>query len=299
MSLSSIPQDLVCEPFKKMADDISNSFNPELRPCPVSGSRGKALQCLGPVAVTQGGAYSSSNFNLVYCEKADVVYLDPLPDARDFEVMYGAGQFASAEYTDPHRVESMLQYYGSCIERHFNLRQGERFRLLEVGAGLSWVSRAMKNINQDSTTFAQDISAECKDVCAWVDEYFVGSLEDFCAQHPERYDAISMTHVIEHVPDPLDTLKILAGMLAPDGVIFVTAPARPTGWLPEQGLEPWLNYAYLHVPAHITYFSETSLRLAAEQAGLSLRYWDGSHESGQAFESVLSPACGRGKSAKA
>jgi hypothetical protein len=121
-----------------------------------------------------------------------------------------------------------------------------------------------------------------------VDDYFVGPVEAFSEQTGERFHAISLTHVIEHLPDPVGTLKILSGLLEPGGLIFVTAPSRPKNWSPEQGLGPWLNYSYLHVPAHITYFSETSLQMAAQKAGLRLSFWDGSHDNGQAFEAILS-----------
>jgi len=276
--------------FRRIIFGIANWFQPAIRPCPFSGAGGDALQSLGPVAINQTGDYSIGNFSLVYCASSDVVYLNPLPRAWDFEAMYSAEQFDSAEYVDPQRIDAMMEYYGDCINRHFSLEQAVQFRLLEVGAGMSWVSRALKGIRPDATTRAQDISPECKDACEWVDEYFVGSVEKFCAQNRERFHAISLTHVIEHLPDPVGTLKILAGTLEPEGLIFVTAPGRPKGWLPEQGLGPWLDYSYLHVPAHITYFSETSLRMAAHKAGLRLTFWDGGHDDGQAFEAVLSPA---------
>jgi SAM-dependent methyltransferase len=275
-----------------MSSSSNNEFVTAIRPCPFSGASGEALQLLGPVGVTQGGEFSSNNFSLVYCEKSDLVFLNPLPTDKDFEVMYSAEQFSSEEYVDPGRIESMMQYYGGCINHHFNLERADTFRLLEVGAGMAWVSRALKGIRADALTRAQDISRECKNKCAWVDEYFVGSVEDFCYATSERFNAISLTHVIEHLPDPVRTLKTLTGVLAPGGVIFVTAPGRPRNWQPSQGLAPWLAYSYLHVPAHITYFSETSLQMAAQMAGLRLTFWDGSHDNGQAFEAVLSPANG-------
>ena len=261
-----------------------------LRACPFSGASGSSLQSLGPVAVTQPGNFSSDEFRLVYCQKADVVYLDPLPIDQDFETMYSMGQFGSSEYVDPDRIDAMMEYYSECINQHFKLCQYDQFRLLEVGAGMAWVSKALKSIDPESLTQGQDVSPECMNVCKWVDDYFLGTVEEFSRQSQAKFQAISLTHVIEHLPDPVGTLKVLATMLDRDGVMLVTAPWRPKGWSPDQGLEPWLNYSYLHVPAHITYFSETSLQMAARQAGLSLAFWDASMDDHQAFEAVLSPA---------
>ena len=271
---------------------LLNNFgaNNQLRACPFSGASGNSLQSLGSVAVTQPGSFSSDEFRLVYCRKADVVYLDPIPIEQDFETMYSMGQFGSSEYVDPERVDLMMEYYSGCINRHFKLCQFDQFRLLEVGAGMAWVSKALKSIKPESLTQGQDISPECVDVCEWVDHYFLGTVEEFSRQSQVRFQAISLTHVIEHLPDPVGTLKVLATMLDRDGVMLVTAPWRPKGWSPDQGLELWLDYSYLHVPAHITYFSETSLQMAARQAGLSLAFWDASMDDHQAFEAVLSPA---------
>ncbi len=262
----------------------------QLRACPFSGASGNSLQSLGSVAVTQPGSYSSDEFRLVYCREADVVYLDPLPIGQDFETMYSMGQFDSSAYVDPERIDAMMEYYSGCIERHFKLCRFDRFRLLEVGAGMAWVSKSLTSIKPESQTQGQDVSPECIDVCEWVDDYFLGTVEEFSRQSQARFQAISLTHVIEHLPDPVGTLKVLAAMLDSDGVMLVTAPWRPMGWSPDQGLEAWLEYSYLHVPAHITYFSETSLRMAASQAGLSLAYWDETQDKHQAFEAVLSPA---------
>jgi hypothetical protein len=268
---------------------IKKSRAGRMRPCPVSGARGKALQNLGPVAATQPGDFSAETFSLIYCSQSDMVYLSPLPTDEDFNVMYSAGQFDSSEYSDSSRIDAMMEYYSGCINRHFSIERETPFRLLEVGAGMSWVSKAIKSLRPDSQTWCQDISSECVDKCEWADQYFVGSVEDFSKQADTSFHAISLTHVIEHVPDPVKTLKLLSRMLTDDGVIMLTAPFRPKNWSVLQGLQPWIDYSYLHVPAHISYFSELALQMAAQKAGLSLKFWDSTADDHQAFEALLSP----------
>jgi len=96
--------------------------------------------------------------------------------------------------------------------------------------------------------------------------------------------------VIEHLVDPQAMLLKLAPRLSPDGRMLITAPYRPSGWQPTQGLAPWLAYSYLHVPAHVSYLSRRWFELTAARAGLELLHWDASSEDGQAFEVVLGPA---------
>ena len=91
----------------------------------------------------------------------------------------------------------------------------------------------------------------------------------------------------KHPTRPMVSSKRTAVSVAGLAVLLAwTAP--PT--FAQEDEDPWLDYSYLHVPAHITYFSETSLQMAASQAGLSLAYWDETQDKHQAFEAVLSPA---------
>jgi hypothetical protein len=85
------------------------------------------------------------------------------------------GQFGSAVYHAPERVSAALEYYGSCYHRMLDiLPRTENHRLLEIGSGLAWMSRAGKLHGANLLTVAQDITDECVAECFWVDRYIVG-----------------------------------------------------------------------------------------------------------------------------
>jgi SAM-dependent methyltransferase len=50
-----------------------------------------------------------------------------------------------------------------------------------------------------------------------------GTLEDLEAAGP-RYDAITLGHVIEHLPDPLDALRRTCDLLRPGGMVWLATP---------------------------------------------------------------------------
>ena len=253
------------------------------QPCRLCGRRGGA-SALGRVEPTHHEAFAVRDYSLVHCRRCDVVYLDPLPGAADLKLLYeDSKQFTDAHYTAPEQVEKILAYYRECLHALDLLPRADS-RVLEVGAGLAWVSRAAKEASAQSITVAQDVSAECADACPWVDQYFVGPLDRL----PEsaRFDLASLTHVIEHLADPAGMLRTLGKRMAPGGKVFVTAPFRPTGWRPQLGIEPWRRYSYLHVPAHITYFSRRWFELNARPE-FRIVHWSDVHEDGQAFELVL------------
>lgn len=252
--------------------------------CRACGRRARP-QRLGEVAPTHPGAFHTQRFELVHCGHCDVVYLDPAPTPGDLRVLYEESvQFADPHYTDPERVAKILEYYADAVHK-LGLLPAAGERVLEIGAGLAWVSRACKGLRPDVVTVAQDVSVECASECDWVDTYHVGALATLRDHEP--FQLASMTHVIEHLVDPAAMLGDVSARLAAGGKLFITAPFRPSGWQPGDGLTGWREYSYLHVPAHVTYFSRAWFEHEAPRHGLHVAHWDASHEGGQAFELVL------------
>ncbi|HEX3894712.1 MAG TPA: class I SAM-dependent methyltransferase [Rudaea sp.] len=251
--------------------------------CRLCGKR--AASTIGSVAPTHPGNFQTKQYTLQHCRKCDVVYLHPLPNASDLKLLYeDSVQFSSDHYTDPEQVRKILDYYGTELAS-LQLLRDEPCRVLEIGAGLAWVSRAAKGQNPNAHTVAQDVSGECAQACPWVDTYFVGTLDALPDRAP--YDLISLTHVIEHLADPAAILKDIAALLARGGNVFMTAPFRPPGWTASTDIAAWRDYSYLHVPAHITYFSERWFEQQAHALGLEIAHWNAAHEDGQAFAVVL------------
>jgi 2-polyprenyl-3-methyl-5-hydroxy-6-metoxy-1,4-benzoquinol methylase len=226
------------------------------------------------------------------------VYLDPPPNPVDLRIMYqDHKQFTSDHYTSPERVHDILEYMTTSLERvrgHQGVPGKTAVSILEIGAGRAWMCRAAKGLNPASRTVAQDISAEVVDQCPWVDRYHHGEVYDRALWWRGRYDVISITHVIEHLVDPVRIIKRCMALLANSGIVYITAPHRPLGWVDgNTDIEPWKGYSLTHVPAHVQYFSRESMDRLATRCGARLVYWNHEHEGGQAFEAWLAHAEGR------
>lgn len=252
--------------------------------CPTCEQLGPQ-RVVGTVAPTHDASFHVAEFRLLECATCQSVYLDPRPSPEDLRALYqDAEQFSDSTYTDPQRVAAMLDYYGGALRNH-RLLPAAGGRMLEVGAGFAWVARACKAQSPQVTTVAQDVTAECAERCPWVDRYLVGEIDVAAAWGP--FQLISLTHVIEHLVAPLQAIGRLAGLLGADGRMFITAPYRPRGWRSGDGLQPWLDYSYLHVPAHISYLSRAWFEHAAARCNLVLLHFDPGHDDQQAFEAVL------------
>jgi len=161
--------------------------------------------------------------------------------------------------------------------------------VLEVGAGFAWMCKVAKSVNQCNRTVAQDISIECRDCCPWVDKWVIGEVVDNLEILKGQclYHLISLTHVIEHLPNMLDIMKKLTDLLVKGGVFFITAPHRPIGWKENLDIQIWQKWSYSHVPAHLQYFNEKSIAVLAKELKVRVSFYNFNAEDGQAFEAWL------------
>lgn len=263
-----------------------------VRDCPICETA-KFSKTIMSLPANGEATLSRTTYDYAECTNCSTIYIrSDVPDA-DHRAQYddNTKQFAGGVYRNPDHILLALEYLEGAIGRVSLAIKTEvrNLKILEIGAGLAWMSRAAKGISKSAFTVAHDLSDECiQETKAWVDYYAVGDLNHPHIIANKPYDLISLTHVIEHVPSPKETLKTARNLLAPNGRVFITAPHRPENW--ETGdSDAFQAWSYNHVPAHLTYFSERSLRQIAKMCDLDLDlFYLG--ENGQSFEANLRQA---------
>jgi SAM-dependent methyltransferase len=139
-------------------------------------------------------------------------------------------------------------------------------RLLDVGCGNGSFLDQMRQLGWDVTGVEPDGAAVTVAREKLGLRVFEGSLEE-AGLPGGHYDAITMNHVIEHLPDPIVTLKECHRVLRPGGKLIVATPNINSMGSQVFG-EHWRG---LEVPRHLHLFCPQSLRMAAERAGLEVR----------------------------
>jgi SAM-dependent methyltransferase len=81
-----------------------------------------------------------------------------------------------------------------------------------------------------------------------------------------RYDAITMWHVLEHVPDPIPSLRRIALALRPGGLLALEVPNAASAVALHMGA----GWTSLEPDVHVNQFGPTSLRIALTAVGLQL-----------------------------
>jgi SAM-dependent methyltransferase len=233
----------------------------------VNGSEAECSRCIACDApaggvVLRGGSAWSEGLVLLRCSRCGHVYLDGW--AAEFKVdlyaYYEARVGGSREQVynplNTKRQRELLDWLGTRTRAR---------RLLDVGCGEGQLVSTASEAGWDALgidlatgaiAVAQSFGVKCLE-----EDFFAPSLD------AERFDVITMTELIEHVPSPARFLRRAHDLLDPGGLLYVTTPnfaslaRRIMGgaWHP------------IH-PEHLSYFTFDLLRRLAGEAGLELMF---------------------------
>ena len=251
----------------------------ETVPCP--GCSGSDFELILSTAdhLTQLGG----EFNLVRCTDCDLVITNPRP------VMESLGYFYPSDYS-PYEPEEAaggwwrrllersalrchygypkqpaglwtrllaqlaMQKFPTRRKRHewFPFRDGGK--LLDVGCGGGVFLERMREFgwNVSGLELAADVARRVELRTGIT--IHVGTLPhvDLGSQ---SFDAVTMWHVLEHVPNPRQLLKSAADLLRPHGLLVIEVPNIESGTFAEFGP----NWYGLELPRHFQHFSPKTL----------------------------------------
>ncbi len=149
--------------------------------------------------------------------------------------------------------------------RNVRMLPGPPGRLLDVGCGNGGFLATMTHLGWQAEGIEPDprAAAEARRAGHAVREVTL----DACALEPGRYDAITLHHSIEHLPDPAASLRQLAEALRPGGRLVSISPN------PVSASARWFgrDWRALDVPRHLVLPGRRALLAGARAAGLAAR----------------------------
>ena len=135
-------------------------------------------------------------------------------------------------------------------------------RVLEVGCGSGARLAELRERGWNVQGIEPDAAAAAVARDFYMVPVVVGTLDEG-AFAPSSFDAIVMTHVIEHVSDPLPLLVLCRTLLRPGGQLVVTCPNLDAGGHKRYGAS-WIAF---DPPRHEHMFTLASLVTLARAAG--------------------------------
>lgn len=216
---------------------------------------------------------SKNGFYVIECTKCNFKHIIPIPTEDELKKFY-EDEFYSTEY--PLYFEGQkqdIEWWDHVYQDRYDsfedsLPQKQR-RILDIGSGpgyflLHGKKRGWKTTGIEPSRRAATYSRELG--LSIIEIFF----NEEGAQHLGTFDVIHMNQVLEHVPDPINLLKLSYNLLNPNGLICICVP---NDYNPFQcilkdgcGYKPW----WVAPPQHINYFNYKSLEMLMQRSGFSI-----------------------------
>jgi SAM-dependent methyltransferase len=198
----------------------------------------------------------------VLCKGCGVLHNDPIPSESELEAFYRRDYRQDYKGAAEPRLRQVWRNLNR-LQAHFLTFQdvyAKGGRWLDLGAGSGEFSFLARQIGADVAAVEPNeaYAAYCRTKLDL--DIRTARLED-CDFQPGSFDMIRLSHVLEHMRDPVASLSTLRDWLAPGGVIYIEVPDI------ERDAANKLRGRLFHY-GHIYNFNPVTLRQVAAQAGL-------------------------------
>lgn len=211
---------------------------------------------------------SGEKFELIYNSELELLETTPKPSLEKLPSYYESEDYIS--HTDSKRslTDKLYQFVKSYALKSklklINSFQTEEKNLLDVGCGTGEFLLTCKNngwnvVGVEPNKMARTLTEEKIET-----ETIYSELNEI---ESNRFDVITLWHVLEHVPDLTQYISKLESLLKPNGVLLIAVPNYKSF-----DATYYKNFwAAFDVPRHLWHFSQTSIKLLFSKSNFLLK----------------------------
>ena len=195
-----------------------------------------------------------TNRDIIQCRSCQTMMVNPLPDKRQLDLYYHY-------YWKKETLTELLPLFEAQAAARIEffkplMPRGEKLSVLDIGAGFGLIYKVL------STVSGQDIRYDAVEM----DPLAVDYLRTFIKprvifDRPEdiqgKYHVILLSHIIEHLTDPVLFLTNLSDLLHDEGILFIEVPNQDH------------KFKSLNEP-HLFFFDEKTLSNIVVQSGYNV-----------------------------
>jgi 2-polyprenyl-3-methyl-5-hydroxy-6-metoxy-1,4-benzoquinol methylase len=201
---------------------------------------------------------SQESFDYFRCPQCGLIFLHPIP--ADLARYYPNDYYPiPASVNELAAVLPAAQYKIDIINRF-----AKPGRFLEIGPACGDLALLAKKAGFDVETIEMDARC-CEFLIKQVGVRATCTSDILAAlRQSQPYDVIALWHVIEHLPDPSQTISAIAGQLNPGGIAVIAAP-NPDAFQFKLLGKRW---AHVDAPRHLALIPQPLLARLAVDVGL-------------------------------
>ena len=217
-----------------------------------------------------GDTKISNVWNLERCRTCSLIFLNPRPTEIASSAFYDQAEYlpfssAAGQQSLLSRVYAAARRYNLKWKRKLVLKIHRRGSLLDVGCGTGEFLHEMRQAGWDVRGIERDPSAAQFARERLQVRGITGGIEVLDQLH-EKFEVITLWHVLEHLYQPKEALQKLKSMLSDEGVLIIAVP-NVEGIDAKVYAEHWVA---LDTPRHVQHFTLRTLQEMAAKTGLKL-----------------------------
>jgi SAM-dependent methyltransferase len=234
------------------------------RNCPLCGSEAVTLLHRVPDYFLTGQVFILSK-----CSSCSFIFLKDQPVGTDLEQYYKSDEYISHNNEAPGLTNTIYRLSRSIMLRRKllivkNLTNTSSGSLLDIGSGTGHFAGIMKR----SGWAAEGIELNDKARTFSEKEFGIRSYEpgDISRLPDEKYDCITLWHVLEHFSDPFSYIAEIRRLLKPDGIVLLALPNSSSA----DAVHYKEEWAAWDVPRHLWHFNPDTLRIFSDNSGFQI-----------------------------
>jgi SAM-dependent methyltransferase len=196
-------------------------------------------------------------FSVLGCARCRISWTDPVPANLDPYYPRSYRRYNAV-------IIAILKFLYRRRVSRWNRLFSKPGRALELGCGDGFMLNALQSLGWSvyGTERTEEMAAFARKHFGLT--VFVENSQPLPAG--ETYDLVIMFQVLEHLAEPMPQLKRAASLLSPGGKLIIGVP-NFASWQAKFGRDGWFH---LDVPRHLFHWSPSSMREAAERAGMQV-----------------------------
>ena len=208
---------------------------------------------------------SQESFAIVECQKCKLLFTNPRPSNSRLTHYYDSNQYIShnSEQNNFHNIIYRI-IRSITIRQKINLirKYHSSGKLLDFGSGTgTFLQAAIKHFKikgiEPNEKAIQHAKALIK---GQIYKHMNLLLND------DKFDVITMWHVLEHLPNPKIAINKIKKHLSPKGHFFIAVP-NPNSWDSKHYGTTWAGY---DVPRHLSHFNKQAMLNLLKICGLHI-----------------------------
>ena len=199
----------------------------------------------------------------VMCTGCGLVHSNPIPTKAELDQFYSSKYRRNYKFASKPKLKHTLRYAPGSLERVNTLikyKKTDQKKLIDIGSGSGEFLYMASKAGFDAQGIEPHIGY-CEYTKSVLGLDVANSSLENADLEKESFDIVNLNHVLEHMPEPLETLILLRGFLKNDGILMVDVPDISTC-----RHAPWTQFHY----AHIYNFNHDTLKALAEKAGFEI-----------------------------